>query len=477
MKKFDKEIVSGSILRSIWKLTWPVTLLNLVNGLHGLIDHALVGWHFGQDGNAANAGIGSAWQCFLVFVVFIASLFHGMNVLIARYAGKEDRDMLSKVAYNAFLTSLYILVGIVAPVGYFIAPWILELVGLKPEVMVYALPYIRVLFTCSAPLFLMFMLVGAFQASGDTKTPLVLGIFSTILNLVLSATLIVGFGPIPSIGPLGAAVGTVVAPIPAVLIALYIIFHKKTIIHPPEKFTLIPDFTIMKRVATIGLPTGVQGVLLNLGGVLLIRFINQVDYASATLAAYTICYSQLFSFITWPSFGLRSACATVMGQNIGAGNHGRGKHAVYLGALIGFSWAFVIGLAFWFIPVKLMGMFKVEDPIVLSYATSLLHFLAFSGLVLAPALAFTGALQGAGETKKPMYIAFATQIVLLLGMCWYFNSKDMLTPDRIWLSILTSHIARLALTYGVFRTAGWMHTKVEFEDEVQSGDEKVVAEE
>jgi Na+-driven multidrug efflux pump len=121
MKKFDDELVSGSIVRSVWKLAWPVTLLNLVNGLHGFVDHVLIGHYIESTTNAGNAAIGAAWQVFLVIVVFIASLFHGMNVLISRYAGKQDRDNMSRVAYESFLAAVYILVLIVGPIGYLLS--------------------------------------------------------------------------------------------------------------------------------------------------------------------------------------------------------------------------------------------------------------------------------------------------------------------------------------------------------------------
>lgn len=461
MKQFDEHLVSGHVLRSVWKLTWPVTLLNLINGMHGFVDHVLIGHYLASETNAANAAIGVAWQIFLVIVVFIASLFHGMNVLIARYAGKQDRDQMSMVAYQSFLSSLYILVFFLAPAGYFASPYLIDLMQAQPEVKLHALPYLRIMFTCGAPLFIMFMVVGAFQASGDPKTPLFLGILSTILNIAISVVLITGMGPFPEMGTAGAALGTVIAPMVSVCIAISLILSRKTIIHPPARFTLVPDFEVMRVVARIGLPSGIQGVLLNLGGVFLLVFIGLIAHSDAAQAAYTICYAQLFSLVTWTSFGLRSASATLMGQNIGAGKRERGKRAVGVAAMLGAVWAGLVGVMFWSIPHQLLWVFDATGEPIHSFGVSLLHWLAFSGLVLAPALALTGGLQGAGETKIPMYIAFATQIVLLLGMCGIFWVSGTLTADRIWMSIFVCHLARLVLTYGVFRTEGWTHTNVE----------------
>ena len=460
MKAFDEEIVSGSIFRSVWKLAWPVVLLNLVNGLHGFVDHVLIGHFVASDNNAANAAIGVSWQVFLVIVVFVASLFQGMNVLIARYAGKQDRENMSRVFHEAFLTSVLILV-VVAPIGYGLAPHLLRFAEAAPEVERHALPYLRILFTCGAPLFLMFMLTGAFQASGDPKVPLILGILATGLNIALSTLFITGPGPIPALGTVGAALGTVLAPLVSAAIALLLIARHKTLLQPPKRLKLIPDLSVVRVVARIGLPTGIQGVLLNIGGVFLLKYIGSLEFSAAAQAAYTICYSQLFMLITWPSFGLRAAAGTVMGQNIGAGKPQRGKRGVAVAACMGAAWAALIGLLFWAFPAELLWLFDVIHDPVLSYGKSLLHFLSFSGVLLATTLAMTGGLQGAGETKVPMYIAFLTQIVVLLGLCQFLAMRAMLRPETIWAAILVSHTDRLFLTYAVFRTEDWAHTKVE----------------
>ena len=463
MKKFDEDLVSGSIVRSVWKLTWPAATLNLVNGVHGMVDHILIGHYIPSEDNVANAAIGVAWQVFLVIVVFIASLFHGMNVLIARYAGKQDRDNMSRVAYESFLSAVIILVFFMGPIGYALSPHLIELVKPSEAVQVHALSYLRVLFIGGAPLFLMFMFTGAFQASGDPKTPLMLGILTTVLNISISVVLITGAGPFPAMGIVGAALGTVLAPVVSVSISIVLILRRKMILHPPKKFHLLPDLTVMKAVARIGIPTGIQGVLLNVGGVFLFRFLGSMGegVSASAQAAYTICYAQLFSLITWTCFGLRSAAGTIMGQNMGAGNPQRGIQGVRVAASFGAVWASLLGTIFWFYAPALLALFGAVDGPIVGIGVSLLRFLAFSGVVLAITLALTGGLQGAGETKMPMYIAFLTQIVLLLGLCWYFDQRGILTPERVWLAIFLSHLGRLVLTLLVFRTEKWAHTKVE----------------
>jgi len=183
-------------------------LQNVIGGLQGVVDHAMVGHYVGYAGNAA---IGVSWQIFLVVHVFIGSLFTGMGVLVARFAGANEPGKVNRAVYQAFLTALLLSVGILAPVGYFMAPALLDLVNATPEVSAEALPYIRCMFVFSFGIMVFFMLGGALRSAGDARTPLRLGIWLTVLNLVLNVVLIRGLGPIPAFGTLGAAMGTVIA--------------------------------------------------------------------------------------------------------------------------------------------------------------------------------------------------------------------------------------------------------------------------
>lgn len=460
MKTFDHELTSGSLLRSVWKIAWPSITLNLINGLPPLINQILIGHYVPSSDNAANAAVGTAWQVFLVVVVFISSVFHGMNVLVSQAAGRRDRETLSRVVYQAFLSSMYILPLIVAPLGILASPAILHLMKTPPDVADFALPYLRILFAGCTPMFLMFMFTNAFQSSGEARLALALGILTAVSNLVISSSLIIGVGPLPVLGVWGAAVGNVLAPTITATIAIYFVWSGRTHVQMPERWTLIPDLKLLRTICAIGVPSGVQGVVLNIGGVMLIWYINGLG-ETAALSAYSICYQYIFNLVSWTSFGLRVASSTLMGQNIGANEPLRGKQAVTLTAQLGALWAAALGILFWTIPEQLVRVFGVTDPHVVTYSVELLHFLTFSGVFLAMGLSFTGGLQGAGYTTAPMVIAILTQIGVLLGVCQIFVFFHALTPAHVWLAILISHGSRLILTYAVFRGGDWAHRRIE----------------
>src|SRR5690606_36831259 len=119
----------------------------IIGGLQGLVDHVMVGQYVGFAGNAA---IGVAWQIFLVVIVFVTSLFTGMSVLVARFAGADDAEKVDRTVLQAFLTSAGMSLGILAPLGYFLSPWLLDLVNAAPNVQAEALPYLRLMFVFGA---------------------------------------------------------------------------------------------------------------------------------------------------------------------------------------------------------------------------------------------------------------------------------------------------------------------------------------
>ena len=98
--KYDRSIVEGPIGSAVWKLAWPTMLTNIIGGLQGIIDHAMVGHYVGFTGNAA---IGVSSQLFIVVIVFISSLFTGMSVLVARFAGAGDEEKADRTVYQAVL--------------------------------------------------------------------------------------------------------------------------------------------------------------------------------------------------------------------------------------------------------------------------------------------------------------------------------------------------------------------------------------
>jgi putative MATE family efflux protein len=458
ISRFDRSIVEGPIPSAVWKLAWPTMLQNMIGGAQGLVDHIMVGNMIGHE---ANAAIGVSWQIFLVVVVFISSLFTGMGILVARFVGAGDDDRVNGTVFQAFLTAGALSIGILAPLGYFLAPTLLDLVNAAPGVRAEALPYLRIMFVFSFGMLVFFMLGGALRSAGDARTPLRLGIALTVLNIVFNVTFIAGLGPIPPMGTKGAAMGTVLAAFCVGTYACFKLWGGGWVISFREITSRRPDWTIIRALFRLGLPTGVQGVAMNVGGVLLLRFVGSLEQSAEAQAAYAIVYGQLFSFITFASVGIMGATAAVVGQNLGAKQPERAVHAVHVASWIGLSLAGFVGFLFLAIPRLLLRAFDVDDPIVMELGVQFLRVLSLSGLFITVALAYTGALQGSGDTRSPLHISIISQFILPLGLCAILDATRGLTPMNIFLAILLGHATRCTLSVLRFRQGGWRHIEVE----------------
>src|SRR6266540_1508228 len=340
-------------------------LTNAIGGLQGIVDHVLVG---NLVGYKANAAIGVSWQIFLVVIVFISSLFTGMSVLVARFAGAGEADKVDRVVYQAFLTAIGLSLGILAPVGYVASPWLLDLVNATPAVQAQALPYLRILFGFSSGMMIFFMLTGALRSAGDARTPMILGIAMTVLNLLLNIVLIRGIGPIPAFGTRGSSMGTCISGGLVATYALWRLWAGGWVVAFPRGRGLGPDWTIIRELFRFGLPTGIQGIAMNIGGVFMLSFIGSLAQSAAAQAAFAVSYS---------------------------------------------------------------------------------------GLFITVALAYTGGLQGTGDTKSPLYISMISQILVPLGICFVIRQTGTLDPIDIWLAILAGHVTRCVLSVLRFRQGQW----------------------
>lgn len=451
-KRFDRSIVDGPISGAVWKLAWPTVLQNVIGGMQGVVDHAMVGHYVGYAGNAA---VGVSLQIFIVVIVFVMSLYTGMGVLVARHAGAQDHDRVNHVVYQAFVATMLLSLFVLAPLGWFAAPWLLDLVRAAPDVKVQALQYLRISFLGCVGTMTFFLLGGALRAAGDAKTPLRLGLAMTAMNVVLNVLLIRGAGPLPALGVAGAALGTVIAACTVSGIGLWLLLSGRLVVHWPTSQSRRIDWPTVRQLFRFGLPAGLQGIAMNIAGVMLLRYIGSLVQSAEAQAAYAIGYTELFSLVTWTSVGLMGAAAAVAGQNLGAGKPERSAAAVRTAAGYGVSIAVIIGTLFLTMPRVLLGLFGMQDATVLALGTELLRWLAVSGLFISVALTFTGGLQGTGDTKGPLYISIISQICVPLGLLAMLQGARPLTPSDIWLAILCGHVTRCALSVWRFRRGAW----------------------
>ncbi len=222
-----------------------------------------------------------------------------------------------------------------------------------------------------------------------------------------------------------------------------------------------PDWSIIRSLFRFGLPAGVQGVAMNLAGVMLLRFIGSLEHSAEAQAAYAVGYTELFSLITWTSVGLMGAAGAVAGQNLGAGHPDRTMRAVSIAARIGLSLpadrqrdvpsdsrAAALDL-------RPEGSDRREHrqgiPSIPEHLRVLHHGRAH----------VHRGLQGTGDTRSPLYITLVSQIVVPIGLCATLQATGHLSTSGVWTAILLGHLTRCVLTVTRFKQAKWRTIVVE----------------
>jgi len=257
--------------------------------------------------------------------------------------------------------------------------------------------------------------------------------------------------------------GTVLASGIVGIIGIGLLFSGQLVVRFSRAMSWRPDWGVIRSLFRFGLPSGFQGVAMNVAGVLLLRFIGALPHSAEAQAAYAVGYTELFALIAWTSSGLLGATAAVAGQNLGAGRPDRTVQAVEAASKIGLIVAAGVGAVFLLAPGLLLGFFGMDDPTVLTLGSHLLRLLAVSGLFLTVALTYTGGLQGTGDTRSPLYISIVSQIVVPLGMCAVLQATTGLTAVHIWIAIVLGHFTRGALSVLRFRQGKWRGIEVDIE--------------
>ena len=240
-------------------------------------------------------------------------------------------EKVNRVVYQAFLTAVVLaLFGILAPLGYVLSPHCCSCSciarGARGRAAV-----LRTMFVCSIGQLLYFMLAGALRAAGRFA-------HAAADRLVdhrpehraeHGADSRAGSDSRFRRARRGARhVHRFVRWHPAV--GIWLMITGRVVVRFSRAMPMTPDWAIIRSLFRFGLPAGVQGVAMNIAGVLLLRFIGSLAYSAEAQAAYAVGYTELFSFITWTSVGLMGAAAAIAGQNLGAGQPERSVKAVQL---------------------------------------------------------------------------------------------------------------------------------------------------
>lgn len=406
-------MTTGDHKKLILSFALPIFFGHLFQQFYSMVDSLIVGNLVGAQ---ALAAVASTASLVYLFVGFFMGFANGSGIVIAKAIGSGDQDSTRKAVHTAVCVGIFCSILLTVG-GIFLAPSILKLMGTPDDIIGQAKTYLMIFFGGSSGMIMYNTFTGILQAGGDSRDPLKYLIISSLLNVVLDLVFIAWF----KLGVAGAAIATIISQFCSAFLAL------RKLLTIDDAIRVIPseirvDKMVLKDIIRFGMPTAMQGCVIDLSNVLIQSYIN--SFGSAAVAGIG-AYNRVEGFGFLPVTAFSMAISTYISQNIGARKPDRVKKGMFFGLIVGVICAQVIGVGFVLFGRQLVGLF-VRDPEVIEIgygrakACGTFYFLvAFSHLTSA-------VMRGIGKPTAPMIVmltcwcAIRVLVFMTIGQIWHY---------------------------------------------------------
>ncbi len=417
-KKNEHNLTKGNILQGILLFSLPILFGSLIQQLYVTADAIIVGQFTGKAGLAA---IDSVHTLFRFPINFMNGLCVGSNILISRYMGAKDQKLLQRCTEGAIFLGL--LIGILSSVaGYLLAPAFMKWMEIPAEILPSTLSYTRIYFAGLFGIILYNICASVLRAIGDSRLPFYVLVFCAMLNILLDLLLV----RVWQLGVSGAALATIFSQFLSALFLIYALISQKLFRLQDLGFRQV-DVSSMREILRLGFPPAVQSILFPLSNSIVQASINHMG--TNVIAAWGV--NEKLNIVIWLiADSMGPVIATFVAQNQGAGYTERVQKGIRTGVLLSLSCVFAFGIVFyfgipflasWFIPAP-------ERPAVLPLSIRYMKILAPFFVFYALGEALSGAIQGLGDTLRPMLVTFISICLLRILAIWFvlpvFSNMD-----------------------------------------------------
>lgn len=447
--------LEGPIPRALITLAIPIILANLLQTGYQLTDAFWVG----RLGASAVAAISISFPVTFLVIALGSGLAMAGATLTAQYTGAGRQDMVNHVAAQ---TMLMVLISSVffSVLGYSLAPFLLTLLGVTPEVYASALGFMRVSFIGIIFVFTYAMFQALMRGVGQTRIPLYIVAGTVLLNFALDPLFIFGWGPLPGQGVMGAAFATLVTQALATLIGVIIFLRGHHGIQLNWR-GFVPDPLYLKRAFFLGLPGSVELSTRALG--LMIMSFLVASFGTLTIAAYGVG-SNVLQMITIPVMGLSMAVSTLVGQNMGAGNIDRAGRVTRLGAMLGFGILTLTGVAAWLFAPQLVSFFIPDDAQVIAAGARFIRIMCLTWGGIGIQLCIVSAFRASGNMLIAMSIAMVSQWMVQFPLAYVLSKHTALHAQGLWWSFTVTNIVVAIVSICWFARGSWKSGRLTEDD-------------
>ncbi len=449
-------ITEGPILSSIFKLSLPIMLSQLMQTLYNLADTLWVG----RVGAEAVAAISISFPVMFLMVSIGVGLTIAGTSLIAQYKGAGDNQQVDKVL-GQLVTFIGIGSVLIAIVGVLSARKLLMLMGADTVILDDATAYLKIIFAGSPFMFGFFIFSSVLRGIGDTVTPSIMMFLSVALNIVLDPVLIFGVSFFPKIGVEGAAVATIFA---RAIVAIYgfLILIKGNKGLKLRLNNMKPDFKIIKMIVKIGIPSSVEQSVVSLAQLWMTSLV--ASFGTMTIAAYGIV-NRIISLPRILAFGLSAAATTMVGQNIGADKQDRAKKVASLAIVTIFVILSIVGILVLLVPEQIIALFN-KQKMVLEYGSDYLRIVTLTFGFIGVMVVGNGVFKGAGKTIPPMIVSISSFLIFRIPFSYLLANNFAWKQSGLWWSIAISNIFGAIIVVSWLLLSNWSKKIISGEDKL-----------
>ena len=446
----DADYTKIPLRRAVFLLSVPMVLELVLESTFAVADIFFVA----KLGASAVATVGLT-ETFLFLLYSIAmGLAMAVTAVVARRVGEGRRDEAAVTAVQAIGIAVLASVPF-AVVGITFARDLLALMGADAWTLEHGVAYMQWMLGGNAVILLLFVINAIYRGAGDAAIAMRVLWVANGLNIVLDPILIFGFGPVPAMGIEGAAIATNIGRGAGVAMQLWILFRGG------EHIRVLPSqLRVHGAVAWNIVRTSLGGIgqmiIAMTSWIFLMRILASVG--SEAVAAATIAI-RIMMFMIMPAWGMSNAAATLVGQNLGAGEPGRAESAVWR---IGwYNMAYLVGVSvlFFLFPTGLVGLFTA-DPAVVAIGGEWLRILSYSFFVYGWWMVTVQAFNGAGDTVTPTRINFVFFWLIQIPLCWYLALHLGWMETGVFWGVFVSETSVGLFTLWLFTRGGWKTKQV-----------------
>jgi putative MATE family efflux protein len=445
-----QDYTTGSLNRAILLLAVPMVLEMVLESLFAVVD---VFWVSRLGANAvATVGLTESMLSLIFSVAMGLSL--STTAMVARRIGEKDPEGAAVAGVQAIFLGFFVAIAVGVPC-YFFAPNLLRLMGASPEIIATGSGYTRICLGGSFAVLLLFLNNAIFRGAGDAAIAMRLLWVSNILNLILDPCLIFGLGPFPRMGVTGAAVATLTGRSIGVVYQFYRLMHgteRIRILHRQIRLKM----DVLLRLIRVSFTGILQFAIAHTSWIGLVRIVS--IFGAAALAGYTIGI-RVVIFVILPSWGLSNAAATLVGQNLGAGEPERAEKSVWRTGLYNVIFLGSVGLVFIFFPEPIVRLFT-NDPTVIPFGAACLRIVSYGNLGYAYFMVMMQAFNGAGDTITPTIVNFFGFWLFEIPLAYSLAIPLHMHSKGVFASIAISESSMALASAILFKQGKWKKKKI-----------------